>query len=68
MYRNEDGVGRGIRASGIDRSRIFVTTKLSERWHGFEEAEQAFANSASRLGLEHIDLSFIHWPNPHLDR
>ena len=68
MYRNEDGVGRGIRASGIDRSEIFVTTKLSERWHGFEEAQQAFANSVSRLGLEHIDLFLIHWPNPNLDR
>jgi len=68
MYRNEEGVGRGIRASGVDRSQIFVTTKLSERWHGFDEAQQAFANSASRLGLEHIDLFLIHWPNPDLDR
>jgi 2,5-diketo-D-gluconate reductase A len=63
-YRNESGVGRGIRASGIDRDEVFVTTKFNERWHGFEEAQQAFANSAERLGLDRIDLLLIHWPNP----
>jgi 2,5-diketo-D-gluconate reductase A len=67
-YGNEHGVGRGIRASGIDRDDVFVTTKFNERWHGFEEAQQAFANSAERLGLERIDLLLIHWPNPKRDR
>jgi 2,5-diketo-D-gluconate reductase A len=67
-YRNESGVGRGIRASGIDRDEVFVTTKFNERWHGFEEAQQAFANSAERLGLDRIDLLLIHWPNPKRDR
>jgi 2,5-diketo-D-gluconate reductase A len=67
-YRNERGVGRGIRASGVDRDEVFVTTKFNERWHGFEEAQQAFANSAERLGLDHIDLLLIHWPNPKKDR
>lgn len=68
MYRNEEGVGRGIRASGIDRDEVFVTTKLSQRWHGYEEAQQAFANCSKRLGLDHIDLFLIHWPNPRLGR
>lgn len=68
MYRNEEGVGRGVRASGIDRSEIFVTTKLSQRWHGFDEAQQAFENSSRRLGLGPIDLFLIHWPNPEMDR
>lgn len=68
MYRNEAGVGRGIRASGIDRDEAFVTTKLSERWHGYEEAKQAFANCSKRLGLEYIDLFLIHWPNPSLGK
>ncbi|HEU4917736.1 MAG TPA: aldo/keto reductase [Acidimicrobiia bacterium] len=68
MYRNEEGVGRGVRASGIDRSEIFVTTKLSQRWHGFDEAQQAFDASSRRLGLGHIDLFLIHWPNPEMDR
>ena len=67
-YRNEGGVGRGIRASGIDRDEVFVTTKFNERWHGEAEARQAFANSAERLGLAHIDLLLIHWPNPRKDR
>jgi 2,5-diketo-D-gluconate reductase A len=68
MYRNEEGVGRGIRASGVDRSEIFVTTKLTERWHGFDEAQQAFENSARRLGMDYIDLFLIHWPNPGMNR
>lgn len=67
IYRNEEGVGRGIKASGIDREQVFVTTKLSERWHGYEKAQQAFANSARRLDLDYIDLFLIHWPNPELD-
>jgi 2,5-diketo-D-gluconate reductase A len=68
LYRNEAGVGRGIRASGIDRSEVLVTTKLSQRSHGRAEAQKAFEASASRLGLDYIDLFLIHWPNPDLDR
>jgi 2,5-diketo-D-gluconate reductase A len=67
-YRNEAGVGRAVRASGVDRDELFVTTKFNKRWHGVEEAQQAFANSAERLGLETIDLFLIHWPNPKQDR
>ena len=67
-YRNESGVGRGIRASGVDRDEVFVTTKFNARWHGEAEAQQAWANSAERLGLDHIDLLLIHWPNPQKDR
>jgi 2,5-diketo-D-gluconate reductase A len=68
MYRNEEGVGRGVRASGVDRSEVFVTTKLSQRWHGFKEAQQAFEDSSRRLGLDYIDLFLIHWPHPEMDR
>lgn len=67
-YGNERGVGRGIRASGVDRDEMFVTTKFNKRWHGFEGVQQAFANGADRLGLERIDLLLIHWPNPAQDR
>jgi 2,5-diketo-D-gluconate reductase A len=67
-YRNERGVGLGVRASGIARDEMFVTTKFNGSWHGFEEAQQAFANSAERLGLDRIDLLLIHWPNPKRDR
>ena len=67
-YRNEGGVGRAIRASGVDRDELFVTTKFNKRWHGVEESQQAFANSAERLGLATIDLLLIHRPNPQQDR
>ena len=56
-YRNEAGVGRGIRSSGVDRDEIFVTTKLNKRWHGEAEAHQAFSNSAERLGLASASTS-----------
>jgi len=68
MYRNEEGVGRGIRASGVERGELFVTTKLSQRWHGYQEAQEAFAVSCKRLGLDYLDLFLIHWPNPSLGR
>ena len=67
-YRNEARCRRGIRASGLDRDELFVTTKFNKRWHGEDAVQQAFANSAERLGLDHIDLLLIHWPNPRQDR
>ena len=68
MYRNEEGVGKGVRTSGVDRSEVFITTKLGQRWHGFSEAQQAFENSSRRLGTDYIDLFLIHWPHPEMDR
>ena len=67
-YRNEEGVGRAIRSSGVDPAEVFVTTKFNRRWHGVVGAQQACANSLERLGLDHIDLLLIHWPNPQQDR
>jgi len=67
-YGNEGGVGRAIRASGIDRDEVFVTTKFNKRWHDEDGVRQALANSEERLGLERIDLLLIHWPNPQQDR
>ena len=68
MYRNEEGVGRGLWSSGVERGELFITTKLSERWHGYQEAQEAFAISCRRLGLDYLDLFLIHWPNPSLGR
>jgi 2,5-diketo-D-gluconate reductase A len=67
-YRNEGGVGRAVRSSGLDRDEVFVTTKFNRRWHGEGESQQACANSLERLGLDRIDLLLIHWPNPSQDR
>ena len=67
-YRNERGVGLGLRAGGVPREDLFVTTKFNREWHGEELVRQAFGLSASRLGVEYIDLLMIHWPNPAHDR
>jgi 2,5-diketo-D-gluconate reductase A len=67
-YHNEQGVGRGIVASGIPREQIFVTTKFNKQWHGVQEARTACERSLERLGLDYLDLLLIHWPNPGQDR
>jgi len=63
-YGNEGPVGQAIRASGIDREEIFVTTKCFNDDHGFERAKAAFKHSLERLELQHVDLYLIHWPVP----
>ncbi|MFD8497795.1 aldo/keto reductase [Amycolatopsis sp. NPDC059657] len=64
MYQNEAGVGEAIRASGIPRDELFVTTKLWNAHHGYDKALKAFDTSLAALGLEQIDLYLIHWPLP----
>ncbi len=68
LYRNEEGVGRALRASGIPREELFVTTKLWNDEHGYDETLRAFDASMGRLGLETLDLYLIHWPVPQQDR
>jgi len=64
IYQNEESVGRAIRDSGIPRQEIFVTTKLWNTNHSYEEARHAFEESMEKLGLDYLDLYLIHWPNP----
>ena len=66
-YENEGSVGRGLRAAGVDRSEIIVTTKLPGRHHPSAKARTSIEESRSRLGLDVTDLHLIHWPNPHQD-
>ena len=62
-YGNEEGVGRAIRASGIPREELFVTTKLWIQARPGEDAvKRAFDASLQRLGLDHLDLYLIHQP------
>jgi len=68
LYRNEEGVGRGIADSGLPREEIFITTKLANAAHGFDSAIAELETSLTKLGLDYIDLYLIHWPLPHLDR
>lgn len=62
IYGNEVGMGAGIRASGVARDEIFVTTKVWNDRQGFDEARRAVDESFTRLGLARIDLILIHWP------
>jgi len=64
LYRNEDGVGRAIAASGIDRSELFIATKLWNSDQGYESTLAALDNSLTKLGLTHVDLYLVHWPKP----
>ncbi|WEK12533.1 MAG: aldo/keto reductase [Candidatus Microbacterium phytovorans] len=68
VYRNEEGVGRAIAASGIPREDLFVTTKLWNSEQGTDTARAALATSLEALGLDYVDLYLIHWPRPDLDR
>lgn len=68
IYRNEEGVGRAIAASGIPRDELFVTTKLYNNDQGTQSAYDAVQRSLDKLGLEQVDLYLIHWPSPAQDR
>lgn len=68
IYGNEAEVGQAIKASGLDRGDIFLTTKLWNDDQGHEEARHAFKESLERLETDHVDLYLIHWPTPARDR
>jgi len=64
VYRNETEVGEGIRHSGVPRHEIFVTTKIWKDDIADGRLQAAAEAGLERLGLDHIDLLLIHWPNP----
>ena len=66
-YYNEAGVGAALRASGLPREDVFVTTKLRNGDQGFERALRAFEDSRRALGVDQVDLYLIHWPVPSKD-
>jgi diketogulonate reductase-like aldo/keto reductase len=63
-YENEGGVGEGVRASGIARDEVFVTTKLAAECKSYAEAKKRIDGSLNALALDHIDLMLIHSPQP----
>jgi 2,5-diketo-D-gluconate reductase A len=64
MYGNEAEVGEAIRASGVNRDDVFVTSKLNNDVHRPDDARRAFDGTLSALGFDHVDLFLIHWPLP----
>ena len=63
-YNNEEGVGEAIRAAGVPRKELFITSKLRNGGHQRDFALSAFDGTMAKLGLEQIDLFLIHWPVP----
>jgi diketogulonate reductase-like aldo/keto reductase len=66
MYGNEADVGEGLRASGIARDEVFVTTKVWLDDLGAKDFERSVAQSLKRLKLPQVDLVLVHWPNPRI--
>ncbi len=67
-YGNEEGVGRGLAASGVPREDVFLTTKLWNADQGYESAFSAFDASLDKLAVDYVDLYLIHWPLQDRDR
>ncbi|NLO08627.1 MAG: aldo/keto reductase [Clostridiales bacterium] len=63
-YYNEVSVGKAVRTCGLKRNELFVTTKLSNDSHGYENTLKEFEMSMDNLGIDYVDLYLIHWPRP----
>lgn len=62
LYDNESGVGEGLRASGVAREEVFVTSKVWNSEQGYDETRAACRRSLQKLGLDYLDLYLVHWP------
>jgi diketogulonate reductase-like aldo/keto reductase len=62
LYGNERDVGEVVRASGLPREDVFITTKLRNQDHGYRQAKRALDESLADLGVDYVDLYLIHWP------
>ena len=66
LYDNEGEVGEGLRASGIQREAVFITTKVWPSHFAPRDLERSAQQSLTRLRLPHVDLLLLHWPNPQI--
>jgi 2,5-diketo-D-gluconate reductase A len=66
IYGNEKEVGEAIRATGLGRGDVYVTSKLNNAFHEPQDAREAFERTLSDLGFDYVDLFLIHWPLPRL--
>ena len=64
LYGNEEEVGRALRATGLPRPELFVTSKVWNDRQGYDSTLRSFDESLRRLGMEYLDLYLIHWPVP----
>lgn len=62
VYQNEEGVGQGIKESGVSREKLFITSKVWNADQGYESTLQAFETTLKKLELDYLDLYLIHWP------
>jgi diketogulonate reductase-like aldo/keto reductase len=62
MYGNEKDVGAAVAQCGLDRKELFITTKLWNNDHGYDQTIKAFKRSQTSLGLDYVDLYLVHWP------
>ncbi len=67
LYMNEEGLGEGLRASGVPREDVFVTTKVWNNEHGRDKARASVERSLKTIGVDQLDLVLIHWPVPDQD-
>jgi len=67
-YYNETYVGKAIQTCGLKRTELFVTTKLSNGSHGYENTLKEFEMSMNNLDIDYVDLYLIHWPRPYAIR
>ncbi|MHB9055645.1 MAG: aldo/keto reductase [Paludibacteraceae bacterium] len=63
VYGNEEAVGKGIKQSGIDRKKLFISTKLWVSDMGYESTKKAFERSLKKLGVDYVDMYLIHRPH-----
>jgi 2,5-diketo-D-gluconate reductase A len=64
MYGNEAEVGEAFRESGLSRDEVFITSKLNNGFHAYDDALREFDRSLERMQLEQLDLFLVHWPLP----
>jgi len=64
MYWNEACAGQAVRDSGLDRGDVFVTSKLNNSFHAYDDALAAFDRSLAELEFDYLDLFLVHWPMP----
>ncbi len=62
FYENEEGIGKGIKESGVKREEIFLSTKIWNNSHGYDKAIKSFEESMRKLDIDYLDLLLVHWP------